>query len=69
MTQGNGIPFDGRSSPNSSTWNLTPPAIALTGVSLGGQGALRLAFKHPRTFYVVAAIASFVTPRRRKTER
>lgn len=38
-------------------WGLQPPAIGLLGVSMGGQGALRLAFKHPRTFPVVAAIA------------
>ena len=28
-------------------WNLAPPAIGLAGISMGGQGALRLAFKHP----------------------
>jgi len=33
-----------------------PPRIALMGVSMGGQGALRLAYKHPNTFPVVAAI-------------
>jgi S-formylglutathione hydrolase len=36
---------------------LRPPAIGLLGVSMGGQGALRLAFKHPQLFPVVAAIA------------
>jgi S-formylglutathione hydrolase FrmB len=39
-------------------WELAPPAIGLTGISMGGQGALRLAFKHGRTFPVVAAIAA-----------
>jgi S-formylglutathione hydrolase len=39
-------------------WNLAPPAIALFGISMGGQGALRLAFKHPKVFPVVAGIAS-----------
>ena len=39
---------------------LAPPAIGLLGISMGGQGALRLAFKHPRTFPVVAAIASAI---------
>jgi S-formylglutathione hydrolase FrmB len=34
-----------------------PPQIALLGTSMGGQGALRLAFKHPRTFPVAAAIS------------
>jgi pimeloyl-ACP methyl ester carboxylesterase len=39
-------------------WNLAPPAIGLLGISMGGQGALRLAFKHPRLFPVVAGISS-----------
>ncbi len=37
-------------------WQCTPPQIALFGASMGGQGALRLAYKHPNTFPVVAAI-------------
>jgi S-formylglutathione hydrolase len=32
-------------------------AVGLLGVSMGGQGALRLAFKHPELFPVVAAVA------------
>jgi pimeloyl-ACP methyl ester carboxylesterase len=39
-------------------WKLTPPAVGLLGISMGGQGALRLAFKHPRLFPVAAGIAS-----------
>jgi S-formylglutathione hydrolase len=39
-------------------WGLAPPAIGLFGISMGGQGALRLAFKHPKRFPVVAGIAS-----------
>jgi esterase/lipase superfamily enzyme len=39
-------------------WNLAPPSIGLQGISMGGQGALRLAFKHPELFPVVAGIAS-----------
>lgn len=39
-------------------WGLKPPAIGLLGISMGGQGALRLAFKHPRTFPTVVGIAS-----------
>lgn len=39
-------------------WNLTPPSIGLQGISMGGQGALRLAFKYPDLFPVVAGIAS-----------
>jgi S-formylglutathione hydrolase len=35
-------------------WGIAPPAIGLLGVSMGGQGALRLAFKHPKLFPAVA---------------
>ena len=38
-------------------WGFAPPAVGLLGVSAGGQGALRLAFRHPRTFPIVAAVA------------
>jgi S-formylglutathione hydrolase len=38
-------------------WGITPPAIAIQGLSMGGQGALRLAFKHPQLFPVVGAIS------------
>jgi pimeloyl-ACP methyl ester carboxylesterase len=38
-------------------WNLAPPRLALFGTSMGGQGALRLAYKHPGVFPVVAAIS------------
>lgn len=34
-----------------------PPLVALLGTSMGGQGALRFAFKHPRTFPIAAALA------------
>ncbi len=37
-----------------------PPAIAVSGVSMGGQGALRLAYWYPREFPVVAALAPAV---------
>jgi S-formylglutathione hydrolase FrmB len=40
-----------------SRWNTSPPRVALFGTSMGGQGALRLAFKHAATFPVVAAIS------------
>lgn len=39
-------------------WSLGPPGIGLLGVGMGGQGALRLAFKHPERFPVVAAVAA-----------
>jgi S-formylglutathione hydrolase len=38
-------------------WGLAPPALGVQGISMGGQGALRLAFKHPNVFPVVAAIS------------
>ncbi len=38
-------------------WGVRSPAIGLLGTSMGGQGALRFAFKHPRQFPVVAAIS------------
>ena len=38
-------------------FDTRPPQIALLGTSMGGQGALRLAFKHPRLFPIVAAIS------------
>ena len=38
-------------------WDARPPRIALLGTSMGGQGALRLAFKYPDTFPIVAAIS------------
>lgn len=38
-------------------WDIRPPRIALFGTSMGGQGALRLSFKHPNTFPVVAALS------------
>jgi S-formylglutathione hydrolase len=41
-------------------WGLAPRAIGLQGISMGGQGALRLAFKHPDLFPVVAAISAAI---------
>jgi len=38
-------------------WNCEPPRVALLGTSMGGQGALRMAFKYPRQFPVVAGIS------------
>jgi len=38
-------------------WGLAPCGIGLTGISMGGQGALRLAFKYPELFPAVAAIS------------
>jgi S-formylglutathione hydrolase len=37
-------------------WNLFPRALGLFGVGVGGQGALRLAFRHAAQFPVAAAV-------------
>ncbi|HEV3146747.1 MAG TPA: alpha/beta hydrolase-fold protein, partial [Gemmataceae bacterium] len=39
-----------------SRWSLKPPAIGVLGYEMGGQGALRLAFKYPERFPAVAAV-------------
>ncbi len=41
-------------------WNLKPRSIGVFGISMGGQGALRLAFRHPQIFPVAAGIASAI---------
>jgi S-formylglutathione hydrolase FrmB len=38
-------------------WHLAARAVGLMGVSMGGQGALRLAFKHSQQFPVAAGMA------------
>lgn len=38
-------------------FGVSPPQIGLFGASMGGQGALRLAYKFPQLFPVVAAIS------------
>ena len=38
-------------------WSAEPPQIAICGVGMGGQGALRLAYRFPNRFPVVAAIS------------
>ncbi|MFN9719396.1 MAG: alpha/beta hydrolase-fold protein [Planctomycetota bacterium] len=43
-----------------SQFEIQPPRIALLGVSMGGQGALQLAYRHASMFPVVAAIAPAV---------
>lgn len=40
-----------------SRWGAAPPRLALVGIGMGGQGALRLSFKHPNRFPICAAIA------------
>ena len=41
-------------------WSCEPPQIGLFGTSMGGQGALKFAYKYPRQFPVVAAISPAV---------
>lgn len=38
-------------------FGVASPGIALVGTSMGGQGALRIAYRHPAIFPVAAAIA------------
>jgi pimeloyl-ACP methyl ester carboxylesterase len=38
-------------------FGIQPPGISLLGVGMGGQGALRLAYRHPGVFPIAAAIA------------
>lgn len=38
-------------------FGVRPPGIALLGTGMGGQGALRLTYRHPALFPVAAAIA------------
>jgi len=41
-------------------WQVAPPAVGLTGISMGGQGVLQLAYRHARQFPVAAALAPAV---------
>lgn len=43
-----------------SRWNLGPRGLGIFGISMGGQGALRMAFRHPAVFPVAAGIASAI---------
>ena len=38
-------------------FGVQPPGIALLGIGMGGQGALRIAYRHPAVFPIAAAIA------------
>ena len=37
-------------------FGVQPPGIALVGAGMGGQGALRIAYRHPAVFPIAAAI-------------
>jgi pimeloyl-ACP methyl ester carboxylesterase len=50
-------------------WGARPPSLALLGVSMGGQGALRMAYKFPNVFPTVAAIAPAVDYQKRIVEQ
>jgi S-formylglutathione hydrolase FrmB len=49
-------------------WNASPPRLALLGISMGGQGALRMAYKHPNVFPTVAAICPAIDFQKRIEE-
>lgn len=42
--------------PAFARWRLATAALGAFGVGMGGQGALRLAFRHPKTFPVAASV-------------
>lgn len=46
-------------------YGVHPPQIALLGTSMGGQGALRLAFRHPSLLPIAAAISPAIDYHRR----
>lgn len=46
-------------------FQATPPRIGLFGTSMGGQGALRFAYRYPERFPVVAAISPAIDYYRR----
>jgi S-formylglutathione hydrolase FrmB len=43
-----------------NAWALAPRHVGLFGISMGGQGTLRMAFKHPALFPVVAAVSAAI---------
>ena len=49
-------------------WKAAPPRLALLGISMGGQGALRIAYKYPNIFPTVAAISPAVDFQKRIEE-
>lgn len=49
-------------------YGARPPQLALLGISMGGQGALRMAYKYPAIFPTVAAIAPAVDFQKRIDE-
>jgi len=49
-------------------WGSKPPRLALLGVSMGGQAALRIAYKFPNVFPTVAAISPAIDFQKRIAE-
>jgi S-formylglutathione hydrolase FrmB len=49
-------------------FNTVPPRVGLLGTSMGGQGALRLAYRHADLFPVVAALAPAIDFHKRHQE-
>jgi pimeloyl-ACP methyl ester carboxylesterase len=56
------VPFIG------DQWSSAPPKLALLGISMGGQGALRMAYKYPNMFPTVAAISPAIDYQKRIDE-
>jgi pimeloyl-ACP methyl ester carboxylesterase len=46
-------------------WSARPPRLALLGMSMGGQAALRIAYKRPSVFPTVAALSPAIDFHRR----
>jgi S-formylglutathione hydrolase FrmB len=49
-------------------WQSRPPQLALLGISMGGQGALRMAYRFPNVFPTVAAISPAIDFQKRIDE-
>ncbi len=49
-------------------WGAKPPELALLGISMGGQAALRMAYKKPNLFPTVAAISPAIDFQKRIVE-
>ena len=49
-------------------WGAVPPRLAILGISMGGQAALRMAYKYPDTFPAVAAISPAIDFQKRIDE-
>ena len=43
-----------------SEWQVESPNLAVTGVSMGGQGALQLCYRNARQFPIVAAVSPII---------